>query len=248
MICFERVQERLELPKVTTGNGDVLRESDCGHAICRACMAKYVTVQVEEQRVYNLHCPAVGCRTGLFENDLRSLARQGTLEDKVVDRFVEFRARDFTARAKGFTESATLQDRELLRVLWESTRLCPRCKVAIEKSLGCNSFYCVCGHHFHYDKAPRAVGNGIRKFQHIMDTAETLHMSLKEALDEVEKVGGGRIYHKACRLRKASGMSLEHAVDVCKRAQQGDAEARAVIQRSRRLEAPGGDERATSVA
>merc|ERR1711924_37741 len=45
----------------------------------------------------------------------------------------------------------------MLQRLEKSTRLCPRCHVAIEKSEGCNDFGCICGHRFDFGKAPRAA-------------------------------------------------------------------------------------------
>lgn len=230
-ICFETVQERLALPLVQTPNGDVQRSRDCGHAVCSACMAKHVAARVEDQRVFGLCCPAVGCKNELFEKDLRKLVQRGDLEGSVVSRFVELRARDFTARATGFVDSANQQDYSLLRRLWETTRLCPRCSVAVEKAAGCNSFWCICGHHFDYEKAPRAVGSGVKNFKHVIAMAEALRMPLQAA----EQVGEWKMYFKARRVSEALIVPLEVAVDVCKKAQKGDAEARSII-RSLRTE------------
>merc|ERR1712187_548958 len=112
-----------------TGNGDVLRASDCGHMICRECMASYIVARVEEQRVFGIRCPSVGCKNELYEQDLRRLVQGGELAREVFDRFIEFRSRDYTTRVKDFTDEAaeTSIDYALLRQLWHTTRLCPRC-------------------------------------------------------------------------------------------------------------------------
>jgi len=233
-ICFEEMTERLQLPQTKTNNGDVLRAADCGHEICCSCMAKHVAVKVEEQRVFCMRCPMVGCKNDLFEKDLRNLVTKGALETTIVDRFVELRARDFTARAQNLSDvvPGRQEDYDRVRRLWETTRLCPKCNVAIEKSQGCNSFWCICGHHFDYAKAPRAVGQGMKNFSYIITMAELLCMGL----DEAERVGEWKLYFKARRLQEGLAVPLDEAVNICKRASKGDADARAAIRRLREVE------------
>lgn len=233
-ICLESMTERLQLKEARTPNGNVLRTGDCGHEICCTCMARHVAVQVEEQRVFCLRCPMVGCKTELLEKDLRNLVTKGTLEAKVVNRFVELRARDFTARAHGLAKvvPGRQEDYAMVRWLWETTRLCPRCNVAVEKSQGCNSFWCICGHHFDYAKAPRAVGHGVKNFKYIVGMAELLRLRL----DEAERVGEWKLYFKACRLQKTLAVPMDEALGICKRASEGDADARAAIRSARQAD------------
>jgi len=195
-VCFESKERRLALDKLATGNGDVLRNGDCGHNVCIECTSAFVTARVEEQLVFGIRCPHEGCRNELYEKDIERLARDGPLEDAVRERFCELRSRDYAARVSSFSEGlhGESPDYSTIRRLWESTRLCPRCKLVIEKSQGCNSFYCICGFHFNYESAPRIVGNGISRYDKVLDFAERHGL----ALSEVEKaVGDG---DKSCRV------------------------------------------------
>jgi len=239
-ICFESTSERLPLGEVRTNNGDVLRATDCEHEICCACMARHVEVQVQEQRVFCLRCPAVGCKSELFEKDLRMLVTSKHIDEAVVDRFVEFRTRDFKARAQSFADTAQAEkeDYAMIRHLWQTTRLCPKCNVAMEKASGCNSFHCICGHRFDFAKAPRAVGQGIKNFKSIITMAELLQLRFKDA----EQVGDWKLFFKAGRIQNCLDVSRDVAVGICKRAQQGDAEAREVIRKSRQASASSGED------
>lgn len=229
-VCFEEVKHRLELKSLKTGNGDVLRSEDCGHLICRTCMASYVVARVEEQRVFGVRCPAIGCKNELYEHDVRRLVECGDLAQDVHDRFAEIRSRDYTARAKDLTDVMCQDDYELLRCVWETTRSCPRCKLVIEKSQGCNSFYCICGHHFDYQQAPRAVGNGCKSFGRVISLAENLRISVNEA----EQFGGdSKLYFKSGRTAAALGVTREEACEIHKQAHSGDEGARERIRLSR---------------
>lgn len=238
LVCFEELRERrIELTKLDTGNGNVFRRGDCGHEICCSCMAKHVACQVEEQRVNGLRCPAVGCQNRLHERDFRQLVARGFLEEKVVSRFVELSTRDFAARAKEFEElkSEERPDYALLRRLWETTRLCPKCSIALEKSEGCNSFYCVCGHRFDFANAPPAIAStGVKKFGRLLSLAEALRSTVRDAEQEAQRHGGLRICGGALRLSQATRIPLEEAVALCKSAQQGESGARERIRELRR--------------
>ncbi|CAK0890316.1 unnamed protein product [Prorocentrum cordatum] len=195
-VCFESKENRLPLGKLATGNGDVIRGSDCGHNVCIECTSAFVKARVEEQLVFGIRCPHDGCRNELYEKDIEQLARDGLLEDAVRERFCELRSRDYAARASSFSEDVhgDNPDYSTIRRLYESTRLCPRCKLVIEKSHGCNSFFCICGFHFNYQSAPRIVGNGISRYDKVLDFAEKHGLALRE----VEKaVGSG---DRACRV------------------------------------------------
>lgn len=236
-ICFEEGRVRLELARIQTGNGDVLRGADCRHDICCTCMAKHVSCRVEEQRVAGLCCPAVGCKNRLHEQDLRKLVSRGFLDEKVASGFVELSTRDFTARAREFDElkAEESQDYAFLRHLWERTRLCPRCSIALEKSHGCDSFFCICGHHFDFTQAPHAVGSaGVKKFGRLLSLAEAQHTTVRKVEQEAQRHGGMRIYRGALRLSQTRGMPLEEAVALCTSAQKGEGEARERIRVLRR--------------
>jgi len=193
----------------------------------------YVAARVEEQRVFNVRCPHEGCGAELFEADLKRLADCGLLDPAVPARFTDLRARDFTARAKEFTETSPHNlnvDYATLQRLWETTRLCPRCSLAIERSQGCNSFYCICGHHFNYAAAPRAVGNGIKNYHRVISLAQSQSMPLHEA----EKYGQDiNMYHKSSKIAAQLDLSVDSAHELLKKAMAGDDEARARIRKAR---------------
>merc|ERR1719201_3230057 len=122
-------------------------------------------------------------------------------------------------------------------------RLCPRCSLAIERSEGCNSFYCICGHHFDFSTAPRVLGSGISNFGTVISTAKSLGISIAEA----EKFGidagsVGKEWRRGravaahsivSRIATRTRMSTDEAWELHVRAQSGDEEARTQIRESR---------------
>lgn len=188
-VCFEQRTDRLPLPRLSTLNGDVIRPADCHHPICRDCMASFVVARVEEQRVFGIRCPMPDCANELQEQDVQSLVRCGALPKAVGQRFAELRKKDYTARANSFSEMMevlpTAAEFSLLKRLWSMARRCPRCHVILEKSQGCDSFGCICGHSFNFKKAPRAFGDGIDQFDSVLDVAWELGIPPREAVEKV---------------------------------------------------------------
>lgn len=236
-VCFEEKSERLPLPTLKTGNGDVLRADDCRHPICSACLATWVTTRVEEQFVFNLRCPFVNCAHELYEQDVTRLVETGALSKSISERFVELRTRDYTARAKVLSQTLTedlMNNFDVVRNIWQTMRLCPRCSLAIERSEGCNSFYCICGHHFDFAMAPRIFGNHIRNYGKVIDMAKNLSLSL----EEVEKYGLDRLddkawsseraattYQSVRRISAEAKLSMDEAWDLHQQARSGDKDA-----------------------
>mmetsp|Transcript_42903 Transcript_42903/g.121289 ORF Transcript_42903/g.121289 Transcript_42903/m.121289 type:complete len:269 (-) Transcript_42903:87-893(-) len=235
LVCFERVERRMPLGPLRTRNGDTIRTGeDCGHPVCSPCLAKYVAARVEALRVHDVPCPAPGCERRLFVADVDHLVARGDLEAGVRDRFVEIRSRDFGARADEFsnTMSRSLghEDYDLLKRLWSTTRLCPRCRVVIERSKGCNSFYCICGHHFDFQSAPRVVGNGVRGFCSKVEMAQSLQIPVSVAVLCRKE----RQCSRVVSLASALGLTVDEAGDLQRRARSGDEAAREAIRTSRR--------------
>jgi len=189
-VCFEQQSKRFALPKLATGNGDVLREADCEHPICQTCLATFVASRVQEQLVSSVRCPFDGCTNQIFEQDVNRMVSEGIVTSQISERFAELRTSNYTARAESLSETLTSleesNDFELILKLWHSTRLCPRCSLVIEKSQGCNSFFCICGHHFHYDSAPRIVGKGVKNYDQVVSVARSCGLTLEDA----QKYGG----------------------------------------------------------
>lgn len=184
VVCFEERAERLPLPKLSTLNGDTMRASDCNHPVCQACMAAFVVARVEEQRVFGIRCPFESCKVELHEQDIANLVSRGALSVDIQKRFAQLRKNDYTARVESFsddTQVRTVEDYKLMKMLWASTRRCPRCNVLMQKSQGCNSFGCICGHRFNYSQAPRGCGDGIEDFDSVITLAADFQMDLQEA-------------------------------------------------------------------
>jgi len=221
----------MELPYVATGNGDVLRQNDCNHPICRDCMATYITVRVNEQRVFSIRCPFDGCRNEIYEQDLRHLKECGKLGNDVLERFAELRARDFTGRATSFDDMVPTSQEDvdfLLRM--REMRLCPRCKLIMQRSEGCNSFYCICGQHFNYALAERPVCNGVSKFQWVVALARGQQLTLAGA---AKFSGDIRLFKKSRVTASQLGLSDDQALALHRRAQEGNTVARALIRKGR---------------
>lgn len=190
VVCFEDRTERLPLPKFATLNGDVLRQGDCNHPVCQACMAAFVTARVEEQQVFGIRCPFLSCRNELYEQDVEQLVQNGALAAEIGTRLSDLRKQDYKARISDLmdeTQELTIDDYRMMKQLWASTRRCPRCNVLMEKSQGCNSFGCICGHRFTFTKAPRGYGDGDRDFEAVIGLAIEFQMHLPEARRCVEE-------------------------------------------------------------
>jgi hypothetical protein len=190
LVCFEERTIRLPLPTLATLNGDVLRAADCNHPICRDCIAKFVAARVEEQRPFGIRCPFEMCKNELYEQDIEVLVNSGALAPKVGERLAELRKQDYTSRLSSLTEltqTHSAEDYKLMRRLWSSTRRCPRCNVIMERSEGCDSFGCICGHRFNFLKAPRGCGDGVEDFDSVMQLAADFDMSLNDAIERVRQ-------------------------------------------------------------
>jgi len=251
-VCFEEKDQRLPLNKLATGNGDILRSADCQHPICQACLATFVTTRVQEQFVFDLRCPFVGCANELFEQDLTRLVAADAIEPSVSKSFAKLRARDYTARAQSLSEELTdckmamvqkEQDLDLLQTIWQTTRLCPRCSLIIKRSRGCNSFYCICGHHFDYATAPRVFDNPKRRYRGIIAVARTLRLSLQDA----ERYGSdarspGKAWTReralvahchVSRIAREARLGMDDAWQLYQQAASGDKDAQRQIRAAR---------------
>jgi len=244
-VCFEQKDKRLPLTKLATGNGDVLRTDDCEHPICQECLATFVTTRVQEQFAFNLRCPYVGCANEIFEQDVTRLVAASVLPASISLRFAELRTRDYTARAEALSQTLTEleegDDLDLLQKIWETTRLCPRCSLAIERSQGCNSFYCICGHHFDYARAPRIFGNHVENYGKVIEFAKQLSLSLAESErygSNTEALGkkwtsarASAVHHAVRRTAKTAKMEMDDAWQLHQKAKSGDKDAQKCIHR-----------------
>jgi len=191
-------------------------------------MAKFVVSRVEEQRVFGIRCPFEGCQNELHEQDIEKLVQCGALPAEVGTRLADLRKQDYTARAMELSVDGqhTAEDFKLMRRLWATTRRCPRCNVIIEKSEGCDSFGCTCGHRFNFAKAPRGCGDGIDDFDSVTALAGDFEMPLQAAVERVQKANQSGIakYKNVLARANQSGMPLDLA-EVHVRASLGQRQA-----------------------
>lgn len=215
-VCFEVCNTRLALPRLTTINSQTLRAEDCNHPVCQECMAKFVISRVEEQLVFGIRCPIEGCRNELYDQDVQRLVKFGSLSADIGKRFADLRRRNYSARASSFTSVMDQQDfvdYGLLKTLWATTRRCPRCDVIIQKSEGCNSFGCVCGHRFNFSKAPRGCFDDVENFECVLDLAQQFELPLQVAKDQVANGSSKGItnYRVVTRYAKQEQITLNAA-------------------------------------
>lgn len=242
-VCFEEKSVRLSLPRLATGNGDVLREKDCEHPVCQDCLSTFVSTRISEQRVFQIRCPVVGCTCEIFEQDVQRLLQAGVLTTEDSERFAELRSRDYSARRElltvELTENIASNDFASIKRMWQTMRFCPRCNLAIERSQGCNSFYCTCGHHFDFATAPRVIGDGVGNFSKVIDVAETLGVPLAVAESFGKDSGplgkpwsAGRalnLHRNVSKIAHETGAEFEEALRLQQQARNGSEEARARI-------------------
>eukprot|EP01051_Picozoa_sp_SAG22_P016304 SAG22_NODE_2277_length_2762_cov_2.747278_2_plen_182_part_00 len=119
----------------------------------------------------------------------------------------------------------------MLRTLWETAKCCPRCNVVLQRSAGCDHFYCICGHSFNYLAAPRAAGGGNKNYGRVLDMAEDRSMGMANA---TKINGNARAYRGAIRLQARLGISFDAACELVGKARAGDGAAISRIQGSRR--------------
>jgi len=151
-------------------------------------MASFVTARVEENLVFSIRCPFVDCKNELYEQDIDKLALGGHLSKEIQKRLTELRKQDYTSRVSDLmseTYAHTADDYKLMKKLWACTRRCPRCNVLMEKSEGCNSFGCICGHRFNFAQAPRGCGDGVDDFEAVISLAADFDMGMQEAISRV---------------------------------------------------------------
>jgi len=113
--------------------------------------------------------------------------------------------------------------------------------VVIERQ-GCNSFYCICGHHFDYARAPHVFGNSDINYGRVISTAMDLGLSVKDA----EKYGADKRASKPWSRERAlathrtvkkiateARLPLEEALKLHQQAKSGDKVAQSKIRAAR---------------
>mmetsp|Transcript_80771 Transcript_80771/g.147708 ORF Transcript_80771/g.147708 Transcript_80771/m.147708 type:complete len:306 (+) Transcript_80771:224-1141(+) len=161
---------------------------DCKHPICETCMASFVTARVEERMVFGIRCPFEGCKQLVYEQDVQKLVTRGLVPSAIAEQMAKLRHQNYADRHVELEDGLlSSEDAEVLETLWATTKRCPSCSVIIERSAGCDSFGCICGHRFDYAEAPRGFGDGIHKFSNITHLAAEHEIPLKDSMALVQE-------------------------------------------------------------
>ena len=229
-VCFTPAEQRFTLPALGTGNGEVLRRADnCttkDHVFCVACVEQFVKSRVADLRVADLRCPFPECATRLYDTDV---ARVLSKDAETLARYRELIKADFSGKLEATLQS--VEDIESLHMLAQcGIKLCPSCGCLLQRSTGCNSFYCVCGNHFDFQSAKGVIS---KEMQNVIKVARLTGLPLDEAR---AFRGSLRALRRANSVLDAFGrdnMTLAAARELADRAFRGDAEARAQIRQAR---------------
>eukprot|EP00052_Salpingoeca_macrocollata_P024016 m.213473 g.213473 ORF g.213473 m.213473 type:complete len:542 (-) comp22171_c1_seq3:77-1702(-) len=143
-ICFEAAQPpQLVLAIVNTG-GEHFTKRLCGHKFCKDCLWSFVMHEVESGNV-NIRCPAVGCEHILYGDDVMRLNKAAGVKFKALNREIHVQ------RLKELDVEGIPQS------ILNELRVCPSCRVVLQRSAGCDSMRCVCGVSFSYPSAPTVL-------------------------------------------------------------------------------------------
>merc|ERR1711865_865552 len=132
--------------------------------------------------------------------------------------------------------------------LFQNMRLCPKCRVIIEKSHGCNSFGCICGHCFDFKTAP-TLCLGIDELRLLQKVVAEMRKGVSWDIAELrlkalrgdsgarqrlrEAAEARRLERKMAKVMAATGLTLAEVQDLFRRAEAQDQAAWHAIQRAR---------------
>lgn len=110
----------------------------CTHQACYDCMSQYVASQVTQGKL-TVPCPLPDCEFVMYADDIAAHAAP-----EIYTMYEENSTRSFAER-----QAALLTDAEMTEYMADNeTVFCPKCSVLIERSEGCDSMVCTCGHNF----------------------------------------------------------------------------------------------------
>ncbi|NBO39732.1 hypothetical protein EBU99_14275 [bacterium] len=226
LICLEPAVGRWTPPQIKTENGDFIRPShSCTHIVCETCMEAYVSAKIIDMRVNDLRCPAPDCKTKLYDCDINYLL--GDTMPEILSAYRSLKKTTHRERMTELVKSYSLQ--ELCELAQARVKVCPCCCMLLQRSAGCDSFFCVCGHQFTYSDAPDLVpARRLRLMNIFKHTHQYLHA------DSLQGV------RRALRVQHLLGIDEREAAQLAELALRGDEHARAAIRTARQhKDAPG---------
>ncbi|KAL5786516.1 hypothetical protein ACOSQ2_008908 [Xanthoceras sorbifolium] len=118
----------------------------CSHAYCADCMAKYLTLKVQDN-ITSIRCPVSNCRGSLDPEYCRKILPQHVFDR--VPWHSEIECKEFQKLKQNERESEDIMLMKLAKN--KNWQRCPNCKYFVEKKSGCMYMKCRCGTAFCYD-------------------------------------------------------------------------------------------------
>lgn len=122
--------------------GEHYKKVDCTHEFCKGCLEQWIKQGLDGRQI-QIRCPDGGCKFVFSGDDVKRIA--GSM---AYDQFVNLGNESYKERIKEVVADPLMQ-----KYLDTHTRVCPNCSVIIERSEGCNSMRCPCGHSFQWTTA-----------------------------------------------------------------------------------------------
>lgn len=145
-ICFDGLDpfshDQNEIWQASPKKTENWQKQPCEHAFCKSCVRSWCETKISEMQ-HNIRCPAEGCSYTLWAGDVRAL-----VDSNVFQQYEKQR----NANHVGHLEETLKDDAEggLHAWLRKNARPCPKCKVIVSRSEGCDDMQCVCGCSFCY--------------------------------------------------------------------------------------------------
>lgn len=126
----------MERVGIETG-GEHFAKKACFHQFCRECLSAWVRERLKSMAKV-ISCPHDGCKFNMYPDDV---GRVTSHEEGI--RFLEYSRGDFKLRLRN-------EDPSFKKWAAKNAKACPKCKVLLIRSDGCDSMYCTCGTSFCY--------------------------------------------------------------------------------------------------
>eukprot|EP00435_Cladocopium_sp_Y103_P028905 s2399_g7.t1 len=144
-ICFEVPEPSQIMSYATMSNHSWQNSTRCnGHGICRACMGRYVEIQILEEGHFNPRCPGERCSYRLVPLDVERALEGSARSLEARQRFEQLRSECHAGRLK---ELLSEQGKTPASTAWllSECQPCPRCLTLVRREEGCLHVFCRCG-------------------------------------------------------------------------------------------------------
>lgn len=143
-ICLDTIRNGV-YSKVESG-GEHFKKGKCFHVFCEDCMRGYIHSKIQD-RCTSIRCPDGSCSFVLYKDDIGRIA-----DPPHVALYAKLSKDEFVSRLREL-QVLKKDDQIIASYIRSHCRFCPSCKVLIERSEGCSSMLCTCGHRFDWNSA-----------------------------------------------------------------------------------------------